>query len=112
MDSSTGAQCRALEEQLGGPQKVADLTGSRAYERFTGNQIAKIAAADPAAWSETERVSLISSLMVSVVKATPKVSSVSVLVVGWLCAGLCARRRLRPHRLVRRVRHEPHGFEV
>jgi xylulokinase len=42
MDSSTGSECRAREQALGGPQAVADLTGSRAYERFTGNQIARI----------------------------------------------------------------------
>ena len=42
MDSSTSAQCAALEKALGGAQKVAELTGSRAYERFTGNQIAKV----------------------------------------------------------------------
>ncbi|RUS13337.1 hypothetical protein BC938DRAFT_477952 [Jimgerdemannia flammicorona] len=41
-DASTTEQCRALEEVVGGPQKLADLTGSRAYERFTGNQIAKV----------------------------------------------------------------------
>jgi hypothetical protein len=53
------------EKALGGPQKVAELTGSRAYERFTGNQIAKIAASDPAAYAGTERISLISSMMCS-----------------------------------------------
>lgn len=59
MDSSTGEQCRALEAALGGPEAVAKLSGSRAYERFTGNQIAKIAAQDPAAYRETERISLV-----------------------------------------------------
>jgi len=66
MDSSTGAQCAALEGALGGPAAVAALTGSRAYERFTGNQVAKVAAHAPAAWAATERVSLISSAMASV----------------------------------------------
>ena len=47
-------------------QRVAELTGSRAYERFTGNQIAKIASSSPDAYRETERISLISSLMCSV----------------------------------------------
>jgi sugar (pentulose or hexulose) kinase len=42
-DSSTTRECRELEESVGGPQVLADLTGSRAYERFTGNQIAKVA---------------------------------------------------------------------
>lgn len=64
MDSSTYPFCQNMEERLGGPQvqqpklipialqliskvfrilqKLADLTGSRAYERFTAHQIAKI----------------------------------------------------------------------
>ena len=66
MDSSTGAQCAALEAALGGPQRVATLSGSRAYERFTGNQIAKVFATDANAYGGTERISLISSLMASV----------------------------------------------
>ena len=38
MDSSTTAECRKLEEAVGGAQRLADITGSSAYERFTGNQ--------------------------------------------------------------------------
>jgi xylulokinase len=41
-DSSTTMECRELEKYIGGPQTLADLTGSRAYERFTGSQIAKV----------------------------------------------------------------------
>lgn len=41
-DASTTAECRALEESVGGPEALAKLTGSKAYERFTGNQIAKV----------------------------------------------------------------------
>jgi xylulokinase len=65
MDSSTTAQCRGLERALGGPQAVARLTGSRAYERFTGNQIAKIRQTQPEAYAATERVALVSSFMAS-----------------------------------------------
>lgn len=65
MDSSTSKQCQALEEALGGPEKLASLTGSRAYERFTGNQIAKIAQEKPEAYSNTERISLVSSFAAS-----------------------------------------------
>lgn len=65
MDSSTTQQCRALEAALGGPQAVATLTGSRAYERFTGNQIARIAQTQPAAYADTERIALVSSFMAS-----------------------------------------------
>jgi xylulokinase len=66
MDSSTSAQCKALEAKLGGANAVATLTGSRAYERFTGNQIAKIAAEFPTEYGNTERISLISSFMPSI----------------------------------------------
>lgn len=65
MDSSTTKQCRQLEEAVGGAQAMADLTGSRAYERFTGNQILKIAQTSPKVFEGTERVSLISSAMCS-----------------------------------------------
>lgn len=65
MDSSTGPQCRAIEEALGGAQAVADLTGSRAYERFTGNQVAKLSQQSPGAYESTEHIALVSSFMAS-----------------------------------------------
>jgi xylulokinase len=65
MDSSTTAQCRRLEAALGGPQAVAELTGSRAYERFTGNQIARIREREPATYEETGRIALVSSFAAS-----------------------------------------------
>lgn len=42
MDSSTRNQCKALERKVGGAMKLAKISGSRSYERFTGNQIAKV----------------------------------------------------------------------
>uniref|UniRef100_I3MNP7 Xylulose kinase n=1 Tax=Ictidomys tridecemlineatus TaxID=43179 RepID=I3MNP7_ICTTR len=65
MDSSTTAQCRQLEAAMGGAQSLSCLTGSRAYERFTGNQIAKIYQKNPEAYSRTERISLVSSFAAS-----------------------------------------------
>ncbi|XP_063081246.1 xylulose kinase isoform X2 [Cavia porcellus] len=65
MDSSTTAQCRQLEAAVGGAQVLSCLTGSRAYERFTGNQIAKIYQQKPEAYSRTERISLVSSFAAS-----------------------------------------------
>ena len=61
MDSSTTKQCKKLEEAVGGPNELAKLTGSRAYERFTGNQIAKIYQESGSLYEDTERISLVSS---------------------------------------------------
>uniref|UniRef100_A0AAY4A9R2 Xylulose kinase n=1 Tax=Denticeps clupeoides TaxID=299321 RepID=A0AAY4A9R2_9TELE len=61
MDSSTSEQCSSLESAVGGAQNLTNITGSRAYERFTGNQIAKIQQSNPEKYSETERISLVSS---------------------------------------------------
>ncbi|XP_055457548.1 xylulose kinase isoform X4 [Psammomys obesus] len=65
MDSSTTAQCRRLEAAVGGARALSCLTGSRAYERFTGNQIAKLSQQDPEAYSHCERISLVSSFAAS-----------------------------------------------
>ena len=65
MDSSTTQQCRERDAALGGPQATATLTGSRSYERFTGNQIAKICDLEPGVYAATERIALVSSFMAS-----------------------------------------------
>jgi xylulokinase len=65
MDCSTTAECAALTAAVGGDAALAQLTGSRAYERFTAAQIRKFAAADPAAYARTERIHLVSSFMAS-----------------------------------------------
>ncbi|KFM74580.1 Xylulose kinase, partial [Stegodyphus mimosarum] len=61
MDSSTTFECQALEGAVSGPLALAKLTGSRAFERFTGNQIAKLFLMRPDAYDNTERISLVSS---------------------------------------------------
>ncbi|XP_076455946.1 xylulose kinase-like [Babylonia areolata] len=61
MDASTTRQCKQLEHKVGGPTKLADITGARAYERHTGNQIAKLYQQNPEAYKNTERISLVSS---------------------------------------------------
>lgn len=65
MDSSTSEQCDMLEDASGGPLKLAELTGSRAYKRFTGPQIAKIYQKRKEAYNNTERISLVSSFACS-----------------------------------------------
>lgn len=64
-DSSTTAQCRALEEAVGGPDELARITGSRAYERYSAAQISKCAETKPTAYKNTERISLVSSFACS-----------------------------------------------
>ena len=60
MDSSTAAECRELEEAVGGKKELAVITGSRGYERFTGSQILKIKRKLPQVYDETERISPVS----------------------------------------------------
>ncbi|KAF8659819.1 hypothetical protein AX16_001704 [Volvariella volvacea WC 439] len=64
-DSSTATECSLLEESIGGAQALADVTGSRAYERFTGSQIAKISRLHPEEYKATSRISLVSSFVAS-----------------------------------------------
>jgi xylulokinase len=65
MDSSTTEYCKKIEDMMNGPDKVAQLTGSRCFERFTVNQIAKIYRTNPEGYKLTERISLVSSFFVS-----------------------------------------------
>ena len=63
MDSSTSAECAALDAKFG-PRLQAD-TGSPAIERFAGPQIMKFAKEDPAAYERTTRIHLLSSFLAS-----------------------------------------------
>ncbi|XP_037296897.1 xylulose kinase isoform X2 [Manduca sexta] len=65
MDSSTSADCKALEEALGGAEELAKITGSRAYERFTGPQIRKVFRTKPRVYHAAARISLVSSFACS-----------------------------------------------
>lgn len=66
MDSSTSFECDSLEKALGGPQETAKITGSSAYERFTGPQIAKLSTSDASNFAHCDRVSLVSSFFASI----------------------------------------------
>lgn len=66
MDSSTRQECDALEKIVGGPQALANITGSKAYERFTGSQILKIKTKRKDVYENTERISLVSSFLASI----------------------------------------------
>ncbi|KAI1316734.1 hypothetical protein EDD11_009550 [Mortierella claussenii] len=91
-DTSTTAQCDEIEEYLGrtdqhgrafdvgeerdkatiqikGRQRLAELTGSRAYERYTGSQILKLVQKQPEIYRATERISLVSSFLESLLIA-------------------------------------------
>ncbi|XP_042016021.1 xylulose kinase 2-like isoform X1 [Salvia splendens] len=65
MDCSTTRQCRAIEEAVGGALELSKLTGSCAHERYAGPQIRKIFETWPDVYENTERVSLVSSFMAS-----------------------------------------------
>ncbi|KAJ1836756.1 hypothetical protein LPJ63_000076 [Coemansia sp. RSA 2711] len=64
-DSSTSKQCEELEQCAGSASELARITGSTAFERFTGPQIAKVRATQPQAWHQVSRISLVSSFVAS-----------------------------------------------
>jgi xylulokinase len=66
MDQSTTQQCGEIEAGLGGALEVCRRSGSVAIERFSGPQIRRFAQTEPAAYTETARVHLVSSFMASV----------------------------------------------
>jgi xylulokinase len=69
-DSSTAAQCEKLQQWAGGAQQLAELTGSKAFERFTVAQILKIAQQRPQEFEDTCHISLISSFVASLMLGT------------------------------------------
>jgi xylulokinase len=71
MDASTAAECRAIAAAVGGDAALSRLTGSRAFERFTGPQIRKFAVAEPRAYAATGRIDLVSSFMASLLAGRP-----------------------------------------
>jgi xylulokinase len=65
LDSSTSAECAEITAEVGGGGLLAQKTGSRAFERFTGPQIRKFFKQEPAAYVATDRIHLVSSFLAS-----------------------------------------------
>jgi xylulokinase len=70
MDSSTAVQCAQITSALGGAEAVARLTGSVAFERFTGPQIRKFEHYDPASYKRTATIHLVSSFGATLLAGT------------------------------------------
>jgi xylulokinase len=65
MDTSTGAQCQQIEAAMGGTDALLNETGNTAFERFSGPQIRKFYQTEPAAYSATAYIGLVSSYVAS-----------------------------------------------
>lgn len=65
MDASTAPECAEIAEAVGGNAALARLTGSRAFERFTGPQIRRYWKSDPPGYAGTDRIHLVSSFLAS-----------------------------------------------
>ena len=65
MDSSTGEECAEITAGVGGEQALAQRTGSRAFERFTGPQIRRFFKQSPERYQATTRIHLVSSFLAS-----------------------------------------------
>ncbi|PWN38449.1 actin-like ATPase domain-containing protein [Meira miltonrushii] len=65
-DSSTLKECAELQEKIGGEERLARITGSKAHARFTGPQIMRFRKTDPKAYENTWRISLVSSFMTTI----------------------------------------------
>ncbi|MFX1393505.1 MAG: xylulokinase [Promethearchaeota archaeon] len=66
MDSSTTIQCNEIREQLGGMEAIIKITGSNAFERFSGPQIRKFYQDNLEAYNNTSIIHLVSSFMASI----------------------------------------------
>ena len=65
MDSSTTAQCEAITAAVGGAAQLTAITGSAAFERFTGPQIRKFSEECPEGYASTAKIHLVSSFLAS-----------------------------------------------
>lgn len=65
-DASTQKECDEFDAELGGPEALAQATGSSAHHRFTGPQIYRFRRKHPAEYVKTTRISLVSSFLATV----------------------------------------------
>ncbi|KAI9847880.1 MAG: hypothetical protein M1838_000714 [Thelocarpon superellum] len=65
-DASTQHQCDLFDAHLGDPQRLAQVTGSKAHHRFTGPQILRFRTQHPDVYRSTARISLVSSFLASI----------------------------------------------
>lgn len=65
-DHSTQKECDLFDSHLGDADKLAEVTGSSAHHRFTGTQIMRMRRRRPEVYSQTARISLVSSFLASV----------------------------------------------
>jgi xylulokinase len=65
-DASTQKQCDMFDQHLGSPEKLAEVTGSKAHHRFSGPQILRFRTKYPDHYSHTSRISLVSSFVASI----------------------------------------------
>ena len=70
MDQSTSVECSEIAAAIGGDARVCAKSGSIAIERFTGPQIRRFSKLDPAGYSQTARIHLVSSFICSVLCGT------------------------------------------
>ncbi|KKA17511.1 Xylulokinase, partial [Rasamsonia emersonii CBS 393.64] len=65
-DASTQKECDEFDALLGGPEALAEATGSKAHHRFTGPQILRFQRKYPEQYKRTSRISLVSSFLASI----------------------------------------------
>lgn len=75
-DSSTVPECEALEAGVGGPDALAKITGSKAHTRFTASQIMRFRRLFPEAYAATDRISLVSSFVTTILCADGEVKGI------------------------------------
>jgi xylulokinase len=75
-DSSTTPECHSIESAVGGPNVLARLTGSKAHERFTAAQIMRFRRLFPDEYSATDRISLVSSAVTTLLCADGEIKGI------------------------------------